>query len=335
MDNQKVFSAIKSFVIEIKNNYGSNYKPLALYGRLLEKTEIENEVPVQKHISTFRKFVVTNREAILNKDETLFKIQKVKYNDNVFFNIAHVFKMAESESKSVLWEHLLVLSALLDKNSDAKNQLILDRQKTQAPPMNNMLAPMMSMMTNMLMGDMMGGGTSSSSGSGSSERQPNFPDMGKILSTLMNPEMLTKLTSTLSESFSDGKLDINHLLGSLGEVSKDLNIDLNIPKDANELKNGLDDVMGMFSGLGIPKEQMESMVETISTSLQTDDKGFSEAFKVVSENEPSEPSEPSEVSEVNEPSEVPPQSQLNLTDVSKDDDLEPGIQVCYIDGHCE
>lgn len=335
MENQKVFSAIKSFVIEIKNNYGGEYKPLALYGRLIEKTEVSNEVPVQKHINTFRKFVVNNREAILNKDESIFKVQKVKYNDNVYFNVTHVFKIADNDSKAGIWEHLLVLSALLDKNSNAKNQLILARQSQPQP---NALMPVMSMLSNMLMGDMMGGGESNSGGEnplggiasllgglgGTSGGEGGMPDLGKIFSTFMNPDMLSKLTSTVSNSFSDGKLDLNMLLQSIGEVSEEMNLGLNLPKDASELKNGMDDVLKMFGNAGISEEQMTDMVDKISSSLATDT-----ADEEVSEETPEETTE-----EVQEVPQVD-RSQATLLVDNTDVKLEPGMQVCYLDGHCE
>lgn len=333
MENQKVFSAIKSFVIEIKNNYGNEYKPLALYGRLIEKTEVSNEVPVQKHINTFRKFVINNREAILNKDESLFKVQKVKYNDNVYFNIAHVLKMADNDSKTGMWEHLLVLSALLDKNSDAKNQLMLSRTQSQSQQ-PNVLMPMMNMLSNMLMGDMMGGG----SGGGGGGENPlgglasllggvgegsggGTPDLGKILSTLMNSDMLSKLTSTFSNSLSDGKLDLNMLLQSLGEVSEDMNLGLNVPKDASELKNGVDDVLKMFGNVGISEEQMNDMVEKISSTI--------ESTEVPAEV----PLESSDISEESGSTTVEPTVPLLVDNTNVE--LEPGTQVCYLDGHCE
>jgi len=350
MENQKVFSAIKSFVIEIKNNYGNEYKPLALYGRLIEKTEVSNEVPVQKHISTFRKFVINNRDGILNKDESLFKVQKVKYNDNVYFNIAHVLKMADNESKTGMWEHLLVLSALLDKNSDAKNQLMLSRtQSQQQQP--NVLMPMMSMLTNMLMGDMMNGG----SGSGGSENPlgglasllggvgegsgGGTPDLGKILSTLMNSDMLTKLTSTFSNSLSDGKLDLNMLLQSLGEVSEDMNLGINVPKDASELKNGVDDVLKMFGSVGISEEQMNDMVEKISSTLDSASAEVpSETSDITDESNVEVPLESGDITEESGSSTVEPSVVVSTTPLLVDNtnvEIKSGAQVCYLDGHCE
>ena len=355
MENQKVFSAIKSFVIEIKNNYGGEYKPLALYGRLIEKTEVSNEVPVQKHISTFRKFVVNNREAILNKDESLFNVQKVKYNDNVYFNVAHVFKMADNDSKAGIWEHLLVLSALLDKNSDAKNQLILARQSQPQTQQPNVLMPMMSMLSSMLMCDMMGGGGGSSGNTnpmgglasllggigGSGGEESGMPDLGKILSTFMNSDMLSKMTSTFSNSLSDGKLDLNMLLQSIGEVSDEMNLGLSLPKDASELKNGMDDVLKMFGSAGISEEQMNDMVDKISSSLATGDEVSEEVPVETSEEVLVDTSE--EVSEETskEVSEETPKEvsvdrlQTTLLVDNTNVEMEPGVQVCYLDGHCE
>ncbi len=322
MDSNKIFSAIKSFVVEINNIYGHEYKHLALYGRLLEKTEIENEIPVQKHVHAFRRFVLENRAAILAKDVGLFKLQKIKYNDNVYFNVAHVLKLADADSQAIIWEHLLVLSALLDKNSDAKNQLIQQRSRSQPQP--NMLMPMMNMMSSLLMGG--SGGADNSNpfggldlgsllgGASAGGEAGGMPDISKILGLLMNSDLIGKLTSTLQNSVSDGKLDLNYLLNSLREVTQELNLDLNIPKDAADLQNGLDDVLGMFSSMGISKEQVQTMVDTLSTTM---DGGEEESCEVDG------------VSEVSE------QTASVLVDTTVDEPLEPGIQVCYLDGHCE
>lgn len=320
---------------------------MALYGRLIEKTEVSNEVPVQKHINTFRKVVINNREGILNKDESLFKVQKVKYNDNVYFNIAHVLKMADNESKTGMWEHLLFISALLDKNSDAKNQLMLSRTQTQSQAQPNVLMPMMNMLSNMLMGDMMGGGSGSGGGEnplgglasllgGVGEGSGGTPDLGKILSTLMNSDMLTKLTSTFSNSLSDGKLDLNMLLQSLGEVSDDMNLGLNVPKDASELKNGVDDVLKMFGSVGISEEQMNDMVEKISSTL--DAEVPLETSDITDESSAEVPLESSDISEESgsttvEPSVVVPTAPLLVDNTNVE--IKSGTQVCYLDGHCE
>lgn len=357
MDNPKIFSAIKSFVTEIKNIYGNDYKHLALYGRLLEKTEVVNEIPVQKHISAFRKFVLTNRDGILNKDESLFKIQKIKYNDKVHFNIVHVLKLADNDSRGVIWEHLLVLSALLDKNSDAKNQLILQRNQQSKSQQPNVLMPMMNMITNMLMSET--GGNSSgmpdlsglsallqttstdnnSSGSG-------MPDISKILSLLTNSDMLSKLTATITNSVSDGKIDLNSILSSFREITQEYNIDLNIPKDTSELKHGMEDVMGLFKNFGVSSEQINSMVDVISNTHKHDNEPDNEPDNEHNEHDDDDPD--NEYNEYNEYDDDPdneyeydddPDNQHNepiqLVDNTKDEPLEPGIQVCYLNGTCE
>lgn len=337
MDNQKIFSAIKSFVTEIKNIYGNEYKHLALYGRLLEKTEVVNEIPVQKHISAFRKFVLTNRDGILNKDESLFKIQKIKYNDKVHFNIVHVLKLADNDSRGVIWEHLLVLSALLDKNSDAKNQLILQRNQQSKSQQPNVLMPMMNMITSMLMSETGAGnsngmpdlsGLSGLLQTASTENNSNgggMPDISKILSLLTNSDMLSKLTSTITNSVSDGKIDLNSILSSFREITEEYNIDLNIPKDTSELKHGMEDVMGLFKNFGVSSEQINSMVDVISNTNKHDNDEHEPESN--DDSETNDEHEPESNDEYDEP--------IQLVDNTKDEPLEPGIQVCYLNGTCE
>lgn len=312
MDNQKFFPAIKSFVAEINTIYGNEYKRLALYGRLLEKTELVNEQPVKKHVSAFRKFILGNKNGILNKDVHLFQYNKVVYNDRVYFNVVHVFDLADSDSQAIIWEHLLVLLALYDKNSDAKDKLIEQRQQ-QSVVNPNPLAPMMNMVSSMLMSNLIGGSSSDDTadaiagmpdfsallGSGGSG-DGNTPDLGKMFSLLMNSDILSKLTLTLTESLSDNKLDLNKMLESLREITQEYGLDLNIPKDASELQNGVKDIMGLFKGVGIKPDQIQEM---------------SEAMAKLSQNE----------------------EKPNLVDTTLSDEksLEPGIQVCYLNGTCE
>ena len=279
MDKQKIFASIKSFVSEINNTYGSHYKHLAMYGRLIEKTNNTHEIPVNKHIGAFRKFIIANREAIVNKDEGLFKIHKIKYSDNVYFNISNVFKLAEddSEATGIIWEHLLVLSALLDANSNAKDRLKSDLSTTSNPmqglgDMSTMLLPLMNMFTSSLVNPTEPGaapppnpleallGASGGNGSG--------PNLNNIFSDIMGSGILPKMMNTFSSCVGENnQIDFKKLLDSVQDLVKDLNV--NIPTDVDKnSEQDLDKLMGAFENVGLDKNTMKSMVDTMVAGAQ-------------------------------------------------------------------
>lgn len=277
MNTDKVFNAIKSFITEINNLYGMRYKPLALYGRLIEKTDVTHEIPVKKHINAFRKFVITNRTAICNKDESQFKTQKIKYNDNVYFNVVNVINMADSDTKSVIWQHLLVLSALLDNQSNAK-QILKEQMlvKSEPEPTNTGTDQMLSSIMNMFTSSMMPSGNDDSSlntdgignllgglagGSGGG-------DISTVFNQIMTSGIIPKMMDTINTNMSDGKLDLGNVIQSVQKLAKECNI--NLPE--SDLNNGdIDGVLGMFSGLGLDKDKMKDVVDSLKVQSSESD----------------------------------------------------------------
>lgn len=263
MDIEKVFNAIKSFVTEINSIYGAHYKPLALYGRLIEKTNISHTIPVNKHVNAFRKFMVANRNAIYNMNEQEFKPHKIQYNDNVYFNVKTIMNMADPDTQQVIWQHLLVLSALLDPESKAKqrikeHQLALSQsdEGTMAPGMD----PMLSGIMNMVSSAMMDGGSGSGSGGG-------MGDMGQVFGQIMSSGILPKMMTTISSSVKDGQLDIGSIVSSVQSLAKECNLELPPIENSDE---EVDKVLGMFDGLGLDKSKMKEMVNVFQQHVSVD-----------------------------------------------------------------
>ena len=160
----KPYHAIQMFVHEMNELYGDSYKPLAMYSRLLDRTEDRHEVAIQKHVQAFRKFVIANRKAILDKNDFDMRVQKVKYSEHVFVNVHTILGMADTETKEAIWQHLLVLSAMLDANSAAKRQIQQQQQSVGTNP-DAMLSGIMEMVSNVVNSGL-GGADGSGSGSG-------------------------------------------------------------------------------------------------------------------------------------------------------------------------
>ena len=266
MDIEKVFNAIKSFVTEINSLYGAHYKPLALYGRLIEKTNLSHKIPVNKHINAFRKFMVSNRNAIYNMNEQEFKPHKIQYNDNVYFNIKTIMNMADPDTQQVIWQHLLVLSALLDSGSNAKqrikeHQLALSQQEEASTP-NPGLDPMLSGIMNMVSSVMM-----SDSGNDGPIGANSTADIGNVFGQIMSSGILPKMMTTISSSVKDGQLDIGNIVSSVQSLAKECNLDLP-PIEENDEQ--VDKMLDMFGGLGLDKSKMKEMVNVFQQHVTVD-----------------------------------------------------------------
>ena len=287
MDKQKIFTTIKSFVSEINNTYGSQYKHLAMYGRLIEKTNMTHEIPVGKHIAAFKKFAVANRDAIVSKDYSLFKFQKIKYSENVCFNIVNIFKLAETDQDATdtIWEHLLVLSAMLDPKSDAKKKLKSDASaSSSAQPaggdMSQMLLPLMNMFTNSMINPSDDASEGSESGAnplaallggaagGAGGASGGGPNLTNIFGDIMSSGILPKMMNTFTECVGENnQIDFKKLLDSVQDMVKDMNVD--IPTGANpDSKEDIDSLLGAFENVGLSKDTMKSVVDNIVTDLQ-------------------------------------------------------------------
>ena len=265
MDIEKVFNAIKSFVTEINSLYGAHYKPLALYGRLIEKTNLTHTIPVNKHINAFRKFMVANRNAIYNMNEQEFKPHKIQYNDNVYFNIKTIMNMADPDTQQVIWQHLLVLSALLDSGSNAKQrikeqQLALSEQEANAsnPGLDPMLSGIMNMVSSVMMSD---------SGNEGPIGANSMADMGNVFGQIMSSGILPKMMTTISSSVKDGQLDIGNIVTSVQSLAKACNLDL---PPLEEIDEQVDKMLDMFGGLGLDKSKMKEMVNVFQQHVTVD-----------------------------------------------------------------
>lgn len=266
MDTEKVFNAIKSFVTEINSLYGAHYKPLALYGRLIEKTNLSHTIPVTKHINAFRKFMVSNRNAIYNMNEKEFKSHKIQYNDNVYFNIKTIMNMADPDTQQVIWQHLLVLSALLDSGSNAKqrikeHQIALSEQEAvnTTPALDPMLSGIMNMVSSVMMSD--GGGEGGPIGANS------MANMGDVFGQIMSSGILPKMMTTISSSVKDGQLDIGNIVSSVQSLAKECNLDLP-PLEENDEQ--VDKMLDMFGGLGLDKSKMKEMINVFQQHVTVD-----------------------------------------------------------------
>lgn len=123
-----VFKLINNFVEELSNVFGTKQKGLLLYKRLLEKTGLIHDKPIQKHVDAFRLFCFDNRESIFQMDYSIMKEENISYSENVAINMKTILKMSDPTTSRIIWKHLLTFSAFLDPENNTKS-ILLKAQK--------------------------------------------------------------------------------------------------------------------------------------------------------------------------------------------------------------
>lgn len=188
-----IFNTIYNFVKDLVLLFEKDQHSLVLYNHLLSKTKLSHIEPIRKHLTCFRSFCVANREAIKDMDYTKFEQPRISYNDNVYIDICHIFSIAEPQDVPVIYEHLLVLSALLDPVSKAKE--ILKNIKDSTSKEHDFVSSLINKMDE-----------NTSIGSNQS------------FDSLLKSDFISDMISNIVPAMSNGSLDIGKLFGIMNNV---------------------------------------------------------------------------------------------------------------------
>lgn len=118
------------FVEDLNNVFGQKTKSIKMYSIVLSKlfelsesTEQKNDTQdrVNQHLNILQNFLSVNSDAIMKQDQSLLKEHKLKYSDSIYIDIDMVLN--NSEEKTAIWKHLLLLSSLAETSSQAKDVL--------------------------------------------------------------------------------------------------------------------------------------------------------------------------------------------------------------------
>ena len=123
----KAFTKIIDFVSEISEAFcqEGNFHELELYNHLLGKTKVSNKSSINHHIEVFTEFIMRNNDAIVNRDYKKIVSNRISYSDKVFIDIRKIFEQTniDRETSDCIWNHLLVIQAVIDPTSKAKELL--------------------------------------------------------------------------------------------------------------------------------------------------------------------------------------------------------------------
>lgn len=234
MNNDTTFLAFRNicnFVNDLASVYASKYKPLRLYHRLINQTQIGHVEAIEKHVSQFRDFCVQNRDAIYENDASKIKMNTVSYSGKVYINFTHIFDISDPDTKPVIWRHLLTISAILDPAGNAKNILknlksengekenkendflfdLINKVEKNIDPTASPTEAMASVMKSGFMTEIFG--------SMETSLKNGQLDMGKMLGAVQ--KVVSSLESSIDESDTDSKQAvgmINNVINSMGNM---------------------------------------------------------------------------------------------------------------------
>lgn len=197
------FKAIHSFILSLNEEFGERNKPLRLYARLIEQTTFSHEIPIRKHVQAFTTFCVENRDAIFEQKSSLFQSPKVLYSERVYLDLSELFRIADEDQKSVMWQHLLTISALVDSAGRAKQ--ILKNAKGVAKEANFLTDLIEKVEKNV--------------------KVENTSNPLEAIGQIMNSGILTDLMGSMNDQVNSGQLDIGKMMGvvqsMIGTMTKD------------------------------------------------------------------------------------------------------------------
>tara|TARA_B110000285_G_scaffold23237_1_gene22384 strand:- start:2923 stop:3684 length:762 start_codon:yes stop_codon:yes gene_type:complete len=199
--HDKKFNTLKKFVCEMSEFFQDDMA-VKLYNHLLCKTTIKNRAPVKRHVKLFEDFCIANREQIVSSDPNLSQT-KIEYSSRVYLDFSTIFSNV-SNSQSVLFDHLLVLSMVFDPDGEAVDVLKTRKGGDVPAELHSLFS------SNPFLADMM-------------EKVEGHVKPGanpmEAMSSMMSSGLLQELVSGMQENIETGDLDMGELMESVQKMT--------------------------------------------------------------------------------------------------------------------
>ena len=231
-----IFKAIANFTTCLCEVYGDQYRNLKLYSHLINKTTLAHEKPILKHIEAFKNFCIANQEGIENKNYKIFNNNKIIYSERVCIDLFVILKESDSLTSSVIWKHILTISALVYPSGKAKQLLKETTKPISSSNSNSSSNDEMDFLTNIIE-------------KVEQNVSPNDNPM-EAISSIMKSGVFQELITGMGSGLQNGTLDLNKLMGTVQTMVKDISHE-----------NG---------GEGVNDDSM-NMINTLMSSMQTND----------------------------------------------------------------
>jgi hypothetical protein len=254
-----VFNSITKFVHSLNECFGEKQRSLQLYSRLIEKTTIIHEGPIQKHITAFQSFCNKNQEAIYEKDETKFTQTNVSYSERVFINMSEIFENASSSEKETIWKHLLLLMVRFDPSGRAKKILkeSLKKSKESSENEENFLNNIINKVEKNV--------------------SPSDNPM-QAVSSVMSSGLFTDLIGSMTSGLNNGELDLSKLMGTVNGMVNNIADKSDMPP---EMAGMMSQMTGMMNKLN---EMQGSGMKNPKTMSKKHKKRMKQKMKKMKQN---------------------------------------------------
>jgi hypothetical protein len=221
------FKAISNFTNSLAEIFSNKQRSLKLYAHLINKTTLSHNKPIIKHIEAFKKFCVDNRENIGEKNTKLIN-SKITYSNRVYIDMESIFSISDRETTEIIWNHILIISALVDPTGKAK-QILKENSKEETKGEVDFLSEII----------------------GKVEEHTNLDDDPmKAVSSIMQSGVFTDLIQGMGNGLENGSLDIGKLMGTVqGMITTLNNSQGNEPNSTGNNSSEAPDLSGMMNML--------------------------------------------------------------------------------------
>ena len=194
---QSTFKTISTFVKDLAEIFSTSHHGLQLYERLLQKTTLKHEIAVRKHIESFRTFCVANRNAIISRTHTELK-SNITYSDKVNIDIKSILESSDSDTKKVIWLHIIKICAFVDPSTKAREIL-----KENASNESNLISEIMTKVEQNV------------------DLSNNTNPMEAVTS-IMNSGIFNDLMMGMNNKLQDGSIDLGKLMGTVESLCSNI-----------------------------------------------------------------------------------------------------------------
>lgn len=241
MSSQLVtFNAVVNFINDLNECFGTKNKSLQLYNRLLEKTTISHKEAMSKHITLFQEWCSTNKESILNKNSETLISSKIEYSEKVFLDFDIIFKDADKDQTSIIWQHILTICAYTNPDIKAKEILQKDNTVTKEKDfLQNMIEKVEENV-----GD-----------------SDNLDNPMQAVASMMSSGIFNDLVGSMTSGLQNGELNLGKLMGTVNNMVS------SISEEMGEEEGGNSDEMKMMMS------NLTNLVDKMNTEGENIDKG--------------------------------------------------------------
>ena len=229
-----VFNAISKFVTCLNECFGPKQLSLQLYNTILEKTTLSHKQAIQKHITLFKDFCNGNTDAIVNKDSSVIKINKVCYSDKIYIDFKQVFEDADKGEEKVIWTHILILCAYLNPTVKAKEILKKENDNSQE---SNFLTDIISKVEENVDADV--------------------SNPMEAVTNIMSSGVFTDLVGNMTSGLENGELDLGKLIGTVNNMVGSLTQEMS--NSGEEMPPGMGDMMNNIT----------TMMNSVTTEVES------------------------------------------------------------------